>query len=235
MRLHKFLAQQGVASRRKVEEMMRGGRISINDAVVLLPGARIRPGVDRVSVDGRPIVTQTAQRRTIMLNKPRGYVCSMSHVEGRTVYELLREVKERLVPVGRLDKNTEGLLLLSSDGNLVLRLTHPRFEKEKEYRVTVSGPVSDQQLRILQSPLMMDSYKTRPANVRVTGPGTKPGRWILSFVLKEGRKRQIRALCEAAALEVHRLSRIRVGTLTMGRLRPGEWRDLTAAELSALF
>ncbi len=234
MRLHKFLAQQGVASRRKVEEMMRGGRITVNDATVTLPGTRVRPGVDRVSVDGRPIDTQAARRRTIMLNKPRGYVCSMSWVEGKTVYELLRDVKERLVPVGRLDKNTEGLLLLSSDGDLVLRLTHPRFEKEKEYRVTVSGPVSDEQLRILRSPLLMDGYRTRPADVRISGSGTKEGRWILCFVLKEGRKRQIRALCEAAGLEIHRLARVRVGALTMGNLRPGQWRDLTEAEIATV-
>ena len=234
MRLHKFLAQQGVASRRKVEEMMRGGRVAVNDAVVTLPGTRIQPGVDRVSVDGRPIAAQSAPRRTIILNKPRGYVCSRSQVEGRTVFELLRDVEERLVPVGRLDKNTEGLLLLSSDGDLVLRLTHPRFEKEKEYRVTVSGPVSDQQLLTLQSPLLMDGYQTRPAAVRVCGPGTKTSRWILNFVLKEGRKRQIRALCEAAGLEIHRLVRVRVGRLTLGNLRPGQWRDLTAAELAAL-
>jgi len=234
MRLHKFLAQQGVASRRKVEEMMRGGRVAVNDAIVSLPGTRIQPGVDRVSVDGRPVAAQSAARRTIMLNKPRGYVCSKSQVEGRTVYDLLRDVEERLVPVGRLDKNTEGLLLLSSDGDLVLRLTHPRFEKEKEYRVTVSGPVSDQQLRTLQSPLLMDGYRTRPAAVCICGPGTKTSRWILNFVLKEGRKRQIRALCEEARLEIHRLVRVRVGRLTMGNLRPGQWRDLTAAELVAL-
>lgn len=213
---------------------MRGGRVSVNETVVSLPGTRIRPGVDRICVDGRVVAAQAAVRRTIMLNKPRGYLCSASQADGRTVYELLAGIEERLVPVGRLDKNTEGLLLLSSDGDLVLRLTHPRFEKEKEYRATVSGPISDQQLKILRSSLLIDGYRTRPADVRVDGPGAKPGRWIVSFVLREGRKRQIRELCAEAKLEVHRLTRVRIGKLTMGRLRPGEWRDLTPTELSTL-
>jgi pseudouridine synthase len=232
IRLQRLLAQAGVASRRAAESLIVAGRVAVNGAVVTQLGTRVRVGADRVCVDGKPVGIQ--RHRTILLYKPRGYVCSASPRDGRIVLELLNGVAERLVPVGRLDKNSEGLLLLSNDGDLVQRLTHPRHEKEKEYRVTVSGPVSPQTLEHLRRPIELDGYRTRPAGVKLRGASAREGRNIVEFVLREGRKRQVRRLCEAAGLSVRRLVRTRIGPLRMGGMRPGQWRDLTDAEVTVL-
>jgi pseudouridine synthase len=233
-RLQKFLAGRGVASRRGAAELVGAGRVRVNGEAILEPGHRIDPQCDRVEVDGRPVPRARERLRTVLLNKPRGCVCSASEHDGRTVLSLLRGVQERLVPVGRLDKNSEGLLLLSNDGDLILRLTHPRFEQEKTYRATVSGAVGTPALTILRSRLVIDGYRIRPAQVEVLKPGATAGRTVLQFVLREGRNRQIRRMCEAAGLTVHRLVRTRIRSLACGALRPGEWRDLTPAELRDL-
>jgi len=234
IRLQKYLAERGTASRRAAAELIRQGRVQVNGRSVQEPGWRVHPERDRVTVDGRELPRHPERARTVMLNKPRGYVCSASPRDGRTVLSLLRGVRERLVPVGRLDKDSEGLLLLSNDGGLILRLTHPRFEQEKCYRVTVSGAVDDAALAVLRAPYDFDGYRTRPAQVRRLDGGAKPGSAVLEFVLREGRKRQIRRLCEAAGLRVRRLVRTRIRRLMLGGLPTGAWRDLTAADLAAL-
>jgi 23S rRNA pseudouridine2605 synthase len=234
IRLQKYLSERGVASRRAAAEWIRAGRIAVNGRVTTEPGLRVTPGSDAISLDGRPLAADRPVCRTIMLNKPRGYVCSRSTREGKSVLELLPDVTEHLVPVGRLDRDSEGLLLLSNDGDLTLRVTHPRFGHVKSYRATVSGPVGEKTLAFLRSPMRLEDGPIRPAEVRALRPGSQAGRQVLEFVLREGRNRQIRRMCEKAGLEVHRLVRVQVGPLELGGLRPGQWRDLTSVEVEAL-
>lgn len=231
IRLQKYLAERGLASRRHCERYIAEGRVSVNGVVVREQGTRVSPQSDDVAVDGRPIGELREPRRTIMLNKPRGLICSASARQGRTVYDLIPALGERLVPVGRLDKDSEGLLLLSNDGDLVQKLTHPRHGHTKVYEVTVTGPVTDDVLRSLRSPITVGNRSTRPAAVSVihqTRKGTPTG---LRFVLQEGRNRQIRRLCARAGVRVQRLIRLRIGRLSLGKLAPARWRQLTPGDI----
>jgi len=210
------------------------GRVRVNRKVVREPGTRVDPELDNVVLDGRKVARDAGVHRTIALHKPRGYICTASRREGRTIYDLIEGMDERLVPAGRLDKNSEGLLLLSNDGDLVHRMTHPRFGCEKTYRVTVSGLLNPGAMRTLRSRLVIEGYRIRPANVRVLRRGEKPGRVLLEIVLCEGRRQQIRQMCAQAGLRVHRLVRVRVGNLHLAGLKPGQWRELDREELEAL-
>jgi 23S rRNA pseudouridine2605 synthase len=233
VRLQKYLAERGVASRRRCEEYIADGRVRVNGVVVVQQGAKVRPGEDSVELDGHPIAVLRDRRRTIMVNKPRGLVCSTSARQGRTVYELFSmPAAERLVPVGRLDKDSEGLLLLSNDGELVHRLTHPRHGHTKVYEVEVSGAVTEDVLHRLRSPIRIGNRTTAAASVCVLRRHTAMGGTVLRFALEEGRNRQIRRLCAAAGLRVERLVRVRVGRLGLGSLEPGKWRDLTPADIA---
>lgn len=234
MRLQKFLASRGVASRRAAESLIAAGRVSVNGTPVSRQGVVIDPASDTVSVDGKAIAVATSGARTIILNKPRGYVCSADPKDGRTIYELLEGVPERVMYAGRLDRNSEGVVILSTDGDLVLRLTHPRFGHEKSYRVTVSGVVDGHVLERLNAPMEIEGYRTRPARVSLVREGGKGGRVILDVVLREGRHRQIREMCRQCGLSVHRLVRIAVGGISLKGLRPGEWRDLSNEEMDSL-
>jgi 23S rRNA pseudouridine2605 synthase len=222
VRLQKHLAERGIAARRAAAEWVRAGRVTVNGETVREPGLRIDPEADCVAVDGRIVPAQRTAPRTVLLHKPRGYVCSTRGQGARTVYALLDGVTERLVPAGRLDKDSEGLVVLTNDGDLVQRLTHPRHGHVKTYRVTVSGAVDAAVLRTLRAPLEIDGYTTRPAEVRVI-PGT--GRMTLEFTLREGRNQQVRRLCARAGLRVHRLVRTAFGPWTLKGLKPGDWRD----------
>jgi pseudouridine synthase len=245
IRLQKYLAERGVASRRAAAEWIRAGRVSVNGAAAAEPGMRIDPVADRIAVDGAELPRERERRRTILLHKPRGYVCSARGQGARTVYDLLPAMTERLVPAGRLDKDSEGLLVLSNDGELINRLTHPRFGHTKTYRVTVSGEISDRVLAGLRAPLEIDGYTTRPAEVRVvdrSGDAAPPDTpapfggeasplWggrpsTLIFTLAEGRNQQIRRLCDRAGLRVHRLVRTAFGPWTVRGLKPGQWREV---------
>lgn len=234
MRLQKFLAACGVASRRVSEAMIAAGRVSVNGQIVTKPGTTVAPGADTVSVDGVPVRKAVTASRAIALHKPRGYVCSASPADGRTIYELLRDIPERLMYAGRLDRNSEGLVILSNDGDLVQRLSHPRFGHEKTYRVTVSGEVNETVMRTLNAPVVIEGYRTRPARVSVLKAGEKDGRTILQFILVEGRHHQVREMCRICGLEVHRLVRTAVGSVTLKGLKPGHWRDITADEVRRL-
>ncbi len=234
VRLDKFLAERGVASRRTCADYVRAGRITVNGAVTPIPGHRVHPDRDRVTLDGEALATMPERHVTIALNKPRGYVCSTNARQGRTVYELLRNTPERLVPAGRLDKESEGLLLMSNDGELVLRLTHPRFGHEKEYEVTVKGDVSPPILDRLRSRLTIDGYRIQPVEVQVLAHDRKQDTHVLQFRLREGRNRQIRKMCAAANLDVVRLVRTRIQSITLNGLDPGHSRPLTEAELREL-
>lgn len=235
-RLQNILARAGVASRRAAAEIIASGRVLVNGKPVTEPGARFDRETARILVDGRSLAAPE-RKRTIMLYKPVGVLSSMSDPFGaETVADILRgEFQERLVPVGRLDKDSEGLLLMSNDGDLTLRLTHPRFEHVKTYIVRVAGRWSDEKLRILQGPVEMpDGYVTRPAQVRVLRK-LDDNTATLEFKLREGRKRQIRCMCSAAHLVVLSLKRVAIGALELPRdMRPGQWRDLAQREIDLL-
>jgi len=232
--LNKFLADRGVASRRHSAQLVKDGRVRVNGEEVREPGTRIDPAGDVIALDGQPLPQVVEKRRTLLLHKPRGFVCSTRGQGSQTVYELIPRCVERLVPVGRLDKDSEGLLLMSNDGDLVDQLTHPRHGQTKVYRVTVSGTLSPKTLSHLGQPMRIDGQTTAPAEVTVLKPGAKEDRHILQFVLREGKKRQIRRMCEQVDLRVHRLVRTAVGTLRLRRLASGAWRELTARELAQL-
>lgn len=232
-RLQNILAHAGVASRRGAATLIESGVVTVDGLVVKEPGARFDAGVE-IKVNGKRIAEEETHR-TIVLYKPVGVLSTMSDpFGGRTVAELVR-TPERLVPIGRLDKDSEGLLLMSNDGTLVNELTHPRFNHTKTYLVKVAGRWSEEKLRTLRSPLTLDDgYTIRPVPVELVedyGNGMR----LLKFVLSEGRKRQIRKMCSAAHLVVLTLKRVRVGNFELPRgLQPGEWRDLTDSELKQL-
>ena len=225
-RLQKLLSAAGVCSRRQAEEYILAGRVTVNGKQAVL-GDRADPARDRIEVDGAPL--PSAQTHTyLMLNKPRGYVTTLSDEKGRkTVAELVADCPARVWPVGRLDLNSEGLLLLTDDGALTQRLTHPSHAVEKEYRVWVSGDV-DRALTVLSSPVY-DSGEKLTAD-RVERVGTNE----LTVVIHQGKNRQVRRMCAAAGLKVERLRRVREGTLPLGGLKPGQWRYLTEREKAAL-
>ena len=232
-RIQNILSHAGVASRRHAAAMIEAGRVAVDGRVVTEPYLRFDPATVKVEVDGRPIAASRERVRTIMLYKPAGVLSTLSDpFGGETVADLLRgQVPERLVPVGRLDKDSEGLLLMSNDGDLTLRLTHPRYEHEKTYLVRAAGRWSEEKLRILRGPVTMpDGYVTRPCPVEVVSLG-RDNVHILRFRLREGRKRQIRYMCSAAHLVVLSLKRVAVGALRLPEdLKPGAWRDLTPDE-----
>lgn len=232
-RLQNILAHAGFASRRKSAEIIAEGRVTVDGIVVKEPGTKFDESVV-IKVDGRKLDAMEC-KRTIVLNKPVGVLTSMSDpFGGRTVADLV-DVPERLVPVGRLDKDSEGLLLMSNDGDLVNRLTHPRYEHTKTYMVKVAGRWNADKLAILRSPLTLDDgYTIRPVPVEVVREWDNNTR-VLKFVLSEGRKRQIRKMCSAAHLVVLQLKRVAVGSFELPQdLEPGQWRDLTSDELSQL-
>lgn len=226
IRLQKFLSAAGVCSRRRGEDLIRAGRVTVNGQVVAELGAKVDPDKDRVSADGRPV--EPAPRMVyIALNKPRGYVTSCRHAGKKIVLELVN-VAERIYPVGRLDKDSTGLLLLTNDGRLHLKLSHPSFDHEKEYDVTVERPISDGALRRMAEGVPILDTRTRPAVV------TRLGERAFRIVLKEGRNRQIRRMVRRLGNEVVELKRTRVASVRLGRLAEGAWRHLSAQEVAEL-
>lgn len=236
-RLQNILSHRGVASRRGAAAMIEEGRVMVNGATVHEPGARFDPVSVEIFVDGKPIGVAEEKTRTIMMYKPAGVLSTVSDpFGGKTVLDLVRgQVAERLVPVGRLDKDSEGLLLLSNDGDLTYRLTHPRFEHEKTYIVRAAGRWSEEKLATLRSAVVMpDGYRIQPVPVEVVRIG-RDNVHVLCFRLREGRKRQIRYMCSAAHLVVLSLKRVAIGGLRLPEdLQPGTWRDLAPAERNML-
>jgi len=231
-RLNKFLARCGVASRRGADELIAAGRVSVNGKRVDEAGVRIDPERDRVEVDGKPV---QPERRVfvLMLNKPRGVVSTLKDPHAaETLKPWLERYPERLYPIGRLDRDSEGLLLLTNDGQLANLLTHPRYHLEKEYRVSVEGILSENKARRLHEGVMLGDGMTLPAQVKAID--VSEGRTRFTLVLRAGRNRQIRRICEAVDLRVIRLVRLRVGPLVLSRLRAGEIRELTDKEIHQL-
>lgn len=233
IRLQKFIADSGLMSRRAAEGEIERGSISVNGHVATI-GMKIDPSSDVVAYKGKRIRYEKRQYTYIMLNKPRGYLSSTTDDRGRKcVTDLLAGVEARVYPVGRLDMISEGMILLTDDGELKNRLTHPSHSIPKVYRVKVSGSVSESQHDILTSPLEIDGYRIKPVDVAITGEDESGT--VLKFTLFEGRNRQIRKMCEAADLTVKRLSRVSIGNLKLDGLPVGKWRYLEQSEVDYLY
>ena len=232
IRIQKILADAGYCSRRKAEALIEQGRVKRNGRPIKL-GDKALPK-DIITVDGQRVsIPRKKHLRYIMLHKPRGYVTTVSdELDRRCVMDLLDDVPERVYPIGRLDRNSEGLLLLTNDGNFANGIMHPSRHVTKTYRVTVRPAVTEEQLVQLADGVVLDGKKTLPATVVVMT--NEPGRVVLQMTIKEGRNRQIRRMCEAVGLEVARLRRTSIGPLKLGMLKPGTWRDLTPEELRAI-
>ncbi len=231
IRLQKIIADCGLASRRKAEEWIAAGEVRVNGAVASL-GDKADPQKDKITVRGKPLA-QAEGYVYLMLHKPRGYITTMSDEMGRKcVAELVEDVPERIYPVGRLDKDSEGLLLMTNDGAFANALTHPSRHVPKTYRVTVYPSVTEEQLTQMELGMEIEGRKTAPAKVRVLTQ--EKGRVVLEITLYEGRNRQIRNMCGLLGLEVARLKRLSVGSVKLGMLPPGKWRELTKEEVKRL-
>jgi len=227
MRLQKYLAHAGLCSRRKAEEYILAGRIKINGIIISELGTKVDPS-DSVFFDDKPVLLSLEQPKIYLaLNKPQGYVTSCSQKKTKIVMDLI-DMDERIYPVGRLDKDSKGLILLTNDGELHNKLSHPSFDHEKEYIVTAVDPVSDKALRSMAEGVMIDEVKTRKAKVKRISDKQ------FSIVLKEGRNRQIRKMVQKTGNEVDTLLRIRIANIHLGKLKEGTWRYLTQAEIRQL-
>jgi 23S rRNA pseudouridine2605 synthase len=233
-RLQKILSQAGIASRRAAEKLILEGRVSVNSATVREMGVKADPAVDDIRVDGRRV--KSAERpRYILLNKPRGYVTTRSDPQRRpTVIDLVSSVREYVYPVGRLDYDTEGLLLLTNDGDLAAKLTHPRHGIERTYEARVAGMPDREAIDRLRRGIPLDGHRTLPAKVVLVEERRRDGNGLLRITIREGRNRQVRRMCEAVGHPVQTLRRIRFGSLEGRGLGVGQWRELTAAEVEKL-
>jgi pseudouridine synthase len=234
IRLQKVLSQAGVASRRAAEKLIAEGRVTVNGHTIHEMGVKADPATDDIRVDGRRI--RAAERlRYILLNKPKGYVTTRSDPQRRrTVMDLLSGVREYVYPVGRLDYDSEGLLLLTNDGDLAARLTHPRHGVERTYEARVAGTPDEEALTRLRKGIPLDGHRTQPATVVLVPPRRRDEDAILLMTIREGRNRQVRRMCEAVGHPVQTLKRTRVGPIADRRLKPGDWRELKDAEIAAL-
>lgn len=231
IRLQKHLSECGIASRRKAEELIAAGKVKINGHIAEI-GSKVDPKRDKVTVRGRAVVPVN-EKVYIMLNKPRGFVTTMSDELGRkTVSDLVADAGSRIFPVGRLDRDSEGLLIMTNDGDFANKLTHPSSHVNKTYRVTVKGAAEEEQLLKMKEGILLDGRKTLPCDCFVAE--RKPDRTVLIFILNEGRNRQIRRMCEAVGLEVLRLKRTEIAGVKLGMLPQGKWRPLNEREMRRL-
>ncbi len=232
VKLQKYFSDCGVMSRRAAEEEIKKGLVRVNGSVAEL-GLRISPHTDTVEYKGRRIVPLTREKIYILLNKPRGFVTTLSDEKGRrTVTDLVADAPARVYPVGRLDMDSDGLLLLTNDGELTNRLTHPRHEIPKIYHVTVEGSVNADILKALSSPMEIDGYEILP--VKTERIGSEKGNTLLQMTLYEGRNRQIRKMCQKCDLKIKRLCRVAIGEVTIDGVEVGKWRYLTPDEIKYL-
>lgn len=233
VRIQKIIADAGIASRRKAEELIQKGAVTVNGRKAIL-GDKADPFRDRIVVAGREItLSKDAKKFYIMLHKPRGFITTMSDEGGRKcVAELVDEVPARLFPVGRLDRESEGLLFMTNDGDFANLISHPSTHFPKTYRVTVRPRINEDQLTKLTTGVVVDGRMSMPAAVRVQK--SESDRTVLEIVLEEGRNRQIRKMCEAIGLEVARLKRTAIGPIKLGMLQPGKWRELRVDEMKSI-
>lgn len=231
IRLQKYLADCGVASRRRSEELIAAGRVRVNGHLITERGTKVVPGQDQVTLDGAPVRSRDTGHAYYLFHKPRGCLVTASDPQGRpTIYDYLSGIPERVIPVGRLDLDSEGLLLLTNDGDLAHRLMHPRYGIEKEYHVLVHPPVDEASLQRLRDGVEIEGGLTQPAVVTPLSPDRRR----LSVTIREGRKRQVRQMITAVGSRVRRLRRVREGHLELGALEIGHYRPLTAEEVARL-
>ncbi len=236
IRLQKVLADMGLASRRAAEREIENGGVLVNGVPAVL-GQKVDPEVDEIVWRGKAVKPGFKKYVYLMLNKPRGYVTTASDEKGRkTVLELVSDVTERVYPVGRLDMDSDGLLLLTNDGELTNRLTHPRHSVPKIYHVEVRGKVTKEDVKRLSSPMTIDGYEIQPVKTAIQEMRDDPRHdvTVLRMELYEGRNRQIRKMCASCGLEVERLTRVAIGTLKLGSLKSGCWRHLTKVQVEYL-
>ncbi|MBE6871258.1 MAG: rRNA pseudouridine synthase [Ruminococcaceae bacterium] len=232
IRVQKYISECGIMSRRAAEKEIEAGHVKINGVVANL-GATCDPYNDKVEVNGKALKTSFDEKVYVAIYKPRGFVTTMKDQDGRkTVCDLVKDVKTRIYPVGRLDMVSEGLLIMTNDGELTNKLTHPSHEIEKLYHVTIKGFIKDDDLRTLNESMVIDGYEIQPATVEVIK--RLEDRTVLRFIIHEGRNRQIRKMLEQVGLEAARLKRVAIGEVNLGRLDIGKWRYLTEKEIAYL-
>ena len=231
-RLQKVMAEYGVASRRKSEEMIYAGKVKVNGRLVTEPGLKIDKDRDVIEVDGE-IIKSPEKKIYILLNKPSGYITSVRDQFGRpTVLDLLKGISTRVFPIGRLDYDTEGLLILSNDGELTYRITHPKHSIDKTYRALVRGEVKGEDIKIFERGMAIEDYIIAPAKMEIVR--YSKGNSVIDITMHEGRNRQVRKMCSAIGHEVIRLRRIKIGDIGLGGLKTGEWRYLKDSEIRYL-
>ncbi|MGN0570249.1 MAG: pseudouridine synthase [Candidatus Fimenecus sp.] len=231
IRLQKYLSECGIASRRKAEDLISAGKVKVNGKIASI-GDKVDPKKDTVAVSGKKVI-KSKTNTYIMLHKPRGFITTLSDEMGRKcVAQLIEDVGKRVYPVGRLDRDSEGLLLFTDDGEFANALTHPTRHVPKTYRVTVRPSITEDQLTALSTGIEIDGRMTMPSEVRVIQK--QEGRVVLEIIIYEGRNRQIRKMCEALGLEVARLKRTQIGSVKLGMLKQGDWRNLTDDEVHKL-
>ncbi|MFA6549725.1 MAG: pseudouridine synthase [Candidatus Margulisiibacteriota bacterium] len=221
LRLQKYIADCGIASRRKAEGLIATGKVSVNGKLVTELGTKVDPVRDKVAVEGK-IVKPQEKKIYLKLYKPRGIVSACSDKKEKTVLDLVKDIPERLYPIGRLDKDSEGLILLTNDGELANRLMHPRYEHEKEYEVTVQFPIFYRQIERLEAGVVIDGEETLPTKVKQISSRK------FHIILKEGKNRQIRKMVKEVGNKVVQLKRVRIGNVTLGQLKPGKYEVLSA-------
>lgn len=231
VRLQKYLAECGVASRRKSEELINAGKVKVNGRIATV-GDKVHPKKDTVTVNGKKVIKQK-NLVYVMLHKPRGFITTMSdEMDRKCVAQLIKDVPGRVFPVGRLDRDSEGMLLFTNDGEFANAMTHPTKHVPKTYRVTVRPGITEEQITALTTGIIIEDRKTAPAEVRVITK--EEGRVVLEIILYEGRNRQIRKMCEEVGLEVARLKRTAIGSIKLGMLKQGAWRSLNEDEVRKL-
>ncbi|HPV14094.1 MAG TPA: pseudouridine synthase [Candidatus Cloacimonadota bacterium] len=232
MRLNRYLALHGYSSRRKAEELIKAGRVSLNGEICTELATKVDPATDKVSVDGMEIKS-SGEKLYLILNKPKGYVVTHSdEMQRPTIFDLLPPEAKGMNYAGRLDKNSEGLLLLTNDGELINRLTHPSFKVEKVYKAVITPPINKKSIQMLRQGVPIQAGTTAPAGVFVKEQ--KEGSMVLKIVIYEGRKRQIRQMIEAVGSKVMNLKRLQFGPITLKNLPLGHWRPLTPGEIRSL-
>lgn len=233
-RLQKFIANQGICSRRKAEEYITSGRIKVNGNTVIELGTKINPAKDIVEIDGKKISNITGKKVYILLNKPIGYVTTTKDQFNRdTVLDLVK-VKEKVLPVGRLDMYTSGAIILSNDGEFIYKITHPKYEVEKTYNVTLKGQITDEEVEKLKNGVQIEDYITGKAKVKILRIDKEKSLSRVEIIIHEGKNREIRKMCEAIGRKVLALHRTKIGNISVKDLRLGTWRYLKPNEIKSL-
>lgn len=233
-RLQKFIANQGICSRRKAEEYITSGRIKVNGNIVTELGTKINPSKDIVEADGKKISNITGKKVYILLNKPIGYVTTTKDQFNRNTVVDLVKVKEKVLPVGRLDMYTSGAIILSNDGDFIYRITHPKYEVEKTYNVTLKGQITDDEVEMLKNGVQVDDYITGKAKVKILRIDKEKDLSRVEIVIHEGKNREVRKMCEAVGRKVLALHRTKIGNISVKDLRLGTWRYLKPSEIKSL-